>query len=324
MIESDRVLQPLAEAGAAIDRLQTYESQAQLAEAVRATWQAVDRALRLFLRGDPGAADAVRLAALSPTDLDTNRLIVALRQGERISLELAGMVTELEQAAERGVTGSVRAGDGDLALQVVRRLRSEVAGHGSSPVEPGGTPASRLDPASSPSPGVSSPDLPRRRWWPAAALFIVVVGAGIGVVVWRARPAHTEEGVAAFAAGRYDEAEQDFREAVAADSSDITALLYLARIQRRQERFPEAAATLEAAATRAPADADVRRELGSLFMDLQQPQAAVRQYQRARDLDSANALNWIGLVQALRAAGDSTAEQVLRQAPPAARAALSK
>jgi hypothetical protein len=50
MIDKTRVLRPLQEAEAAIDKLDHYEAQSDLTAALQATWQAIDRTLRNLLR----------------------------------------------------------------------------------------------------------------------------------------------------------------------------------------------------------------------------------------------------------------------------------
>jgi thioredoxin-like negative regulator of GroEL len=58
-------------------------------------------------------------------------------------------------------------------------------------------------------------------------------------------------------------------------------------------------------------------------MDLGRPTAAAQQFDRARELAPENALNWIGLIRALRAAGDPQAEVWLERSPAEVRAALT-
>src|SRR5512140_1569196 len=105
MIDAPRVLRPLSEAGDAIDRLVTYERPADLAGALEATWTAVDRSLRLLLRSDVAVPEAHRLAALAPDEMPLPKLIEALRQRNLISMELAGRIHELSQAAQRAASG---------------------------------------------------------------------------------------------------------------------------------------------------------------------------------------------------------------------------
>src|SRR5690606_68269 len=105
MTDASRVLRPLDEAEHAIHMLEEYRTTEELGRAVVETWHAVDRSLRLLLRTDPDAPDALRLAALSPTELTLDRLLDALRRRDAISIELAGSAHELERAAARSERG---------------------------------------------------------------------------------------------------------------------------------------------------------------------------------------------------------------------------
>jgi tetratricopeptide (TPR) repeat protein len=333
MIDPDRVLQPLKEEEGAIGRLDTYTSPAELADAVVAVRDAVDRSLRLLLRNDPGAPDELRLKALSAKDLPHHELLPALRRRELISLALAGSIHGLEQAADRAVADAAEATDADAARRVVEALRREVGAPSRDPAPPafvGKQPV--LDAPARPVHEVPARPVhevpPARQGRPFGYLVAVGVVALLAVVVIlfvvrNGGPSATAQGVTAFATGDYVAAEGHFQSAVRADSGDVTALLYLGRIYRRDARFRESAAVLGSAADRAPDDPDVRRELGNLFMDLERPTAAAQQFDRARELAPANALNWIGLIRALRAAGDPQAEVWLERAPPEVRAALT-
>src|SRR6476661_4464259 len=115
MTESDRALAPLNAVSAAIEKLETYRTPQELAESLQAIGQAVERSLRQLLRADTSAPDELRLAALSPSDLPMDRLIPALRKHEIISIQLAGMLHELQQAVTRAAGNDVRASDADNA-----------------------------------------------------------------------------------------------------------------------------------------------------------------------------------------------------------------
>jgi tetratricopeptide (TPR) repeat protein len=325
MIDPDRVLQPLKEEEGAIGRLDTYTSPAELADAVVAVRDAVDRSLRLLLRNDPGAPDELRLKALSAKDLPHHELLPALRRRELISLALAGSIHGLEQAADRAVADAAEATDADAARRVVEALRREVGAPSRDPAPPAFV---REQPVLDVADRAVHEVPPAREGrlfgrLVAGGLVALLAVVAILLVVRNRGPSATAQGVTAFATGDYVGAEGLFQSAVRADSGDVTALLYLGRIYRRDARFREAAAVLGSAADRAPDDPDVRRELGNLFMDLERPTVAAQQFDRARELAPANALNWIGLIRALRAAGDPQAEVWLERAPPEVRAALT-
>lgn len=325
MMDPDRVLEPLGEVEDAIRRLHVYETPAELDAAVRATVQGVERVLRRMLRADVDAPDEERVAALSPADLPVDRVVASLRGRERISLEVAGTATALFRAVERG---AVRAADADRAIEVVARLREEVealaaggAARGRGGVEPAAVPEAPAPEATVPA---RSPLLSRRWLFTGIAVTVsLAILAGLILVLARSLDREMDQGIAAFRAGRLDEAAGRF-EAVVEDAPDnVTARLYLARIYRRRGDTRAAAEQLQAAVRIAPQDADVRRELGHLLLSLGRVSAAADQYRRALEIEPDDTPSWIGLIRALRAQGDPAAETLLQQATPEARAILT-
>jgi cytochrome c-type biogenesis protein CcmH/NrfG len=153
---------------------------------------------------------------------------------------------------------------------------------------------------------------------------IVVALAALSAAWLLTRSDPLADGIAAFRAGRLGIAEGHLQEVVERDSANVTALLYLGRIRRTQGRFAEARRSLEAAARTDRNDAAVQRELGYLFLDLGAPSFAVNRFRLAQELDPAAVAGWVGLVRALRAAGDPSADEVLARAPPEARALLTR
>jgi len=325
MIESDRVLQPLDEARDAFRALTEYEDAAQLAVAISAAWQAVDRALRLLLRSDPDAPDRVRLAAFSPTDLPTDSLLQALRERDLISLELAGRVHELARAAERVRGGDVRAADADAAVAVEQQLRAEVSALAERPVREVAeqlVETRALDETPRPVPVRARRG--GRLFTVLGVTLALLVLAALALTLVLSLREQREDAFAAFRAGRMAEAESAFKAMVVDEPENATAWLYLGRIHRRQERYREAADALRRAQRLDPRDPDVERELGYLFLALDRPESAAASFRRAVELQPEERNNWIGLVLALRAAGDPGADSVLAEAPPEARALLSR
>jgi len=323
MIDPSRVLQPLDEAEDAIRRLKDYRTPEQLADAVRAVWLAVEHTLRLLLRSDRGAPDALRLAALSPVDLPTDRLIQGLRDRGLISIELGGLAHELEQAAQRAEAGQPRAADADVAQGAVDRLRAEVHALGEEPVRAAAhqTVSDRtLDEPAAPVPP------PRRGRGLLVGVAVAVAGLVlVFLIIGRLADGTADamdEAVADFRAGRLTEAEAGFRTVLERDPENVSALLYLARIHRRENRLDSAADRLREAAALAPEDADVRRELGHLFLQLGRAEEGIRQYRRAVELEPEQAANWLALIRALRAIDSPEADDWLRRAPPEVQAAL--
>lgn len=320
MIDPERVLQPLSAAGAALDKLDSYATPEELASAIDETQRAVDRALRLLLRADERAPDELRLAALAPeTPLDS--VVVGLRQRDLITLELAGAVHELGQTAARVRSGSVHAHDADIGRRAVERLRYEVSAAADAPVRAVAHEAA----GDMREPAHEVPRSEGARMSRSLVLGLVLVGITALAAAWLlTRSDQLAEAISAFEAGRMGIAEQDLELLVRDDSANVTAMLYLGRIQRTQGRYAEARAVLQTAAGLAPDDADVQRELGYLFLDLGAPRSAVTRFRLAQELEPESVAGWVGLVRALRAAGDPGAEEVLARAPPEARALLTR
>lgn len=325
MIDAGRVLQPLDAAAAAIDRLDEYRVPAELADAIEETQRAVDRALRLLLRADARAPDDLRLTALAPeTPLD--RVVAGLRQRGLITIELAGRLHELGLATERARAGDVRASDADIAREAVRMLRYEV-GAASAPVTAVAHESLTTQPLEGEAQDVPPPASVERAGvsrWLVIAGGVILAGLAIAAALLLTREDPMENGIRAFDAGRFGVAEEQLEIAVRGDSSNVTALLYLGRIRRTEGRLEESGATLAAAARRAPNDAGIQRELGYLFLDAGRPQSAVGRFRRAQELEPELVASWVGLVRALRAAGDPSADDVLARAPAEARALLTR
>lgn len=338
MIDRDRVLRPLDEARPAIEQLQEYESPAALRDALRATWHAVDSALRTLLRGAGQVPDELRLAALSRDAVSLDAVLTGLRRQDLISLHVAGRVHELGRAVARAEESEVRAADADLALETVSALRSEIMRRDVAPERTAFEPLRRgaepsLDAGPEDMEAVGGDDVvlttsggerrPLRRPIILAAAAILLVAAAAALVVLFGRSDDMDEGVAAFRAGRAGVAEQHFRAALQRDAENVTARLYLARILREQGRHEEAAGLLREAARLSPRDAAVRRELGYLFLTLNRAEQAAAQFQQSVELEPGEPLGWVGLVQALRLAGNaSAADLALGRAPAAAQAMI--
>lgn len=333
MIETDRVLRPLREAAPAIERLDTYESPAVLTEALRATWHAADRTLRMLLRSDASAPDSIRMTAMSPEQMTPESVMTELRRRDLVSLGLAGRVHELRHALERAHAGGVRASDADGAREVVRCIIEEVegaarratnaagAGVGTADVSPERAPDHDAGMVVTRSGGIGWPPRPLL----LAGVVAVLLGLAAAAVYLLHDESQMDRGIAAFRADRHEAAEQHFRAALEQDDGNATARLYLARIMRIDSRYEEAAEVLRTAAARAPNDPAVRRELGYLFLDLGRARSAVDQFRRAVEADPEDAVNWTGLVHSLRQSGDSAAAaEWLRRAPEEAREMMGK
>lgn len=325
MIEPERILQPLDGADPQIERLTSYRSPADLTDALRAVAAAVDQSLRRLLRADAAAPDDHRLGALDPAAFPHGRVVESLRSRERVSLELAGMVHELTQVARRAEAAEPRASDADLALRTVARLRTEVEDLNDRAIRAVAHHAIEERRVAEPVHAVE-PVVGRRFGGRAFALVATVVAVlvvlALAWVLTRSLDNEMDEAVAAFRGGRLGVAEEGFEQVLRDAPDNVTALLYLGRIYRRQGRFEEAAEALRRAEAAEPDDADIHRELGLLFRSLERPDLAAKEFQRAVELEPDESRNWIWLVRALRDAGDPTADEWLRRAPDEARAAL--
>lgn len=333
-------LRPLVEAAEQIRRLDDYESPAQLAAAIRVVGDAVERALRIRLRNDRAAPDAERLNALSREQLPLDAVVRSLRTRDLISMEAAGTVHEAMAAVERAEAGDARPRDADAMRAAVDRLRAELAaadGPGpdapdtasSAPTRPprvaAGAGSAGLDSNTAESEpardGAERSGARRMRW--IAAAFAAAILLGVTWVAVQGGHRDYDAALAAFRAGRMDSASAGFERVLEDEPANVTAMLYLARSQRRMGRPAEAAEVLRDAVELAPEDGDVRRELGHLFMDLDRPMSAIAQYERALEYEPEQSLNWAALIRALRQRGDPRAEELLRDAPPEVQAAGS-
>lgn len=322
-MDRDRLIEPLAAAAAALAGLETHEDPAELERVILVAWRAVDRSLRLRLRADPRAPEDLRMSALS-ADLPTTRVIEELRRLDAIPLELAGVLSELQRAARRLVDEPPRAADADIARRAVQRFRAELEAQRIAADAPAAGPA--MVDAPPPDPATSavaaSAAAPSRRLVLGAAVALVLIA--LALLVGRGMERPFDEAVRAFRENRYEAAEPMFRQILADAPEHTTAMLYLARVYRREGRIEEAAELLRSAVRVDGRDPDVRRELGHLFLQLGRPAPAAEQYQLAVELDPEQTMNWIGLIHSLREDGDPRAETLLRDAPAEVRAALGR
>jgi tetratricopeptide (TPR) repeat protein len=158
----------------------------------------------------------------------------------------------------------------------------------------------------------------------------MILGAAAGVTLITAvlamlligRKSEMEKGIDAFRDERYAIAEQHFRTALGSNGNNVTARLYLARMLRSQGRNQEVAELLKGAVGTAPRDPAVRRELGHLFLDLDQPALAIEHFRLAVEEQPDEDLNWVGLIEALYRAQDPSADEWLERAPPTVQAMI--
>jgi Tfp pilus assembly protein PilF len=325
MIEADRILEPVAPDAPPIRGLREYTNAASLGDALRGTVAAIEQSLRLLLRADRGASEQDRMRAMSQQELPFDQLIDRLRSRDRVSIQLAGTIHELRRRIETGGPAwAPGPADADRALEIVARLKREVQAIEDAPVRASAHQAVVDHPIDNEPTSEVPSDASRRNRKPLAIALVFITLALALLTILLSRDSAMEEGIAAFRAGDMTEATQHFREAVDDDEQDPTARLYLGRVYRRLNRHAEAGDQLQRAATLAPRDPDIRRELGYLFLDLRSFDASVRQFEQAVELEPGEEANWIGLVRAMRLGGDPRAEETLARAPAAARALLAQ
>ncbi len=112
-------------------------------------------------------------------------------------------------------------------------------------------------------------------------------------------PASFFDGHRHFLAGRLKEAEQAYRDAIAAAPQAANCHSNLGAILAAQHRLPEAAAAFRAALREAPADPALYANLGNALVALRQMHSAADAFQTAIDLGHDTAGNRIGLAKAL-------------------------
>lgn len=292
---------------------------------------AVEAVLRRLLRDDPGAPLELRLRALAPDELSAEEVMAALRQRDRLSLELAAAFHELLAARRRvNAGGSVAQRDAELALETAERLEREtmaaawpaaaVPSAEETLAEP--PPAAAAD---APARGARRPvSLPPREWLAAALAVVLLLAVGVWLLAGRRGP-DMQEGITLFRSGDFGRAAEHFERYARANPDDPTPRLYLARIHRRSGDFEAAAEELRRAIELAPEDAALHREVGFLLLDLGRADAAVGRFRTAVELDAESTEGWIGLYRALEASGQSAAaERILARAPADARALLQR
>jgi tetratricopeptide (TPR) repeat protein len=313
-------LQPLREVWEARLALRSpTESGSVDGSAVLAVADAVELSLRRLLRDDASQPMETRLDALTAEQLPVEDVVAALRQRDRVSIELAAAFHEAQRVRQRVVVeGQATREEAGLVGRLAERLEREVMS------APSGTMRERAEPApveSDPDP-VAAPSRrvePAVRWIALAAGVIILLVLGVWWIGDRG-DGRMDEAIALFRTGDHVRAAEAFERHAAARPQDATPRLYLARIERRAGRLEAAREQLRRGLEIAPDDAALHRELGFLLLDAGQSAAAVGRFREAVERDPDAVEGWLGLVAALRADGQpEAAERVLARAPAAAR-----
>jgi hypothetical protein len=329
-VDRESILRPLRGVAPELGALRTGDGPARARAVVRIT-QAAETSLRRLLRDDPTAPVELRLRALSADDLGVDELLGELRSRDRIPMELAAGFHELTAASHRISAGDEPTQrDCDVALGVVDSLDRHLGEHHVPPRLPDPV-VTRDDtlvhPAAGEEPARAVPTAARaRKPWGLIAAGAVVLAGLVTAALWfttLGRDKGLAEGEALYRQGSVAQAEQRFREYADRHPGEAPAHLYLARIYRQTNRFPEAQRELKAGLTADSTDARLHTEAGYLLLAAGRPADAVPRFRTAIRFDRNAAAAWGGLVRALRESGHpDQADRVLSIAPPAVRSLM--
>ncbi len=269
--------------------------------AVTRAWDAVEATLQTAVPDAPPSA---------PDRPVGQALVRALRQRDLITLDQGHALLDLLALAERARQSGVTLAEADMtaARDALARLAGAAAVAAAASGQTG-----------VPSPGAApSPAPPGPGGWSAsgsaasagpilAGLLVAVVvvgaiafalraGAGGGLIrsVSRIGSARSR-GIAAYGAGRLDEARTALRQAAVADSTDPLPHAYLGRIARETGDLTTARTELTTAVRLGPTDPTALREMGALQLATGHPELARRFYVRAVSAapDDRGAQGWL-------------------------------
>lgn len=291
--------------------------------------RAAESTLRRVLRDDPTAPVELRLRALSPDDLSSDELLAELRRRDRLPLELAAGMHELEAVSSRvaeGVEPSAR--DFEMARTVADGLERHLLSAPASPAPLMEDPV-LAEEAEAPIPAHDDATrvhaVPRDAGrnplaWVAGAAGLLAI---VALAAWAVRGnrggdlARADQFVRE---GKIAEAAQLLRGYADARPDDPEGRVRLAALYREAGRRQDALRELRAAMISRGEDAALNSELGHLLIDSGRPAEAMRAFRRALDSDKEHERAWVGLLRAMREAGmGAQAEQVRERAPLAVR-----
>lgn len=277
---------------------------------------AIESALRRWLRDSEDVPIAIRLKAQSHEELREDAVLAELRQHDLLSVEAAASIHEAFELRRRLGAGSAPAEDDErLVRRAIHRLELELQTPAPPPrpTSPNNPPEPEQTVHPVPPP---TPRVPHGRLVAIVAAVLAILAIAAVALLGRRDDPGLAEGIALFRSGAYADAASRFWRYAEANPDDATPHLYLARIHRRLGRLDLAAGEVRAAMSIAPADADVQTEVGFLLLERGEHDTAVERFRSALRVDPESASAWIGLVRALRAAGrDAAADQVLARAP---------
>ena len=291
--------------------------------------RAAESTLRRVLRDDPTAPVELRLRALSPDDLATDELLAELRRRDRLPLELAAGVHELEAISARVSEGSEPgARDFETARTVADGLERHLLS-APTPQAPIMEDPVLAEEAEAPIPihddSTRVHAVPRDGGrkplaWLAGAAGILAIVALAAWAVRGNRGGDLTRADQLVREGKIGEAAQVLRSYANDRPDDPAGRVRLAALYREAGRRQDALRELRAGMISQGGNALLNAELGHLLLDSGRPAEAVRAFRRALDADPEDERAWVGLLRAMREAGMGTqAEQARERAPLAVR-----
>ncbi|MGH7670202.1 MAG: tetratricopeptide repeat protein [Gemmatimonadaceae bacterium] len=269
----------LADARAAIIRLDPSRHPEDLAADLLEAWSAVEKALRTLLGG----------SAASGTEL-----VREARQRRFLTFDQANALAAFHAVRERtqGPDYHPTSDDVDAARRALVALNLPAAGAGERAPAAVGAPAPatgamRHQPPPLPDfapERAAAPARSRARLWAALVVLVIVGLVGGAVYYWFGGPRRdgvVNRAIAEFDAGNRDSAAADFRRALLIDPEYVVAHVYLARIARDAGNLPAANQELQLALTADPSNAIALREMGAYLYQVGNYDLARKFYVRA-------------------------------------------
>jgi tetratricopeptide (TPR) repeat protein len=227
------------------------------------------------------AAETALRSLIGSASLSGQPLIREVRQRELLTLDQAHALVEFSAAHERAQRTDYRPSNADIGAartgfqQLEAALRQERA----APAPPA---AAAVPGAVAAPPDVSAspfPVAPRRRGFPLIALIgllVLLVGIGGGIYYFAAGrgPTPLQAGIAAYSAGDRNAARNHFAEAIREDPKDADPHIYLGRMARDENDPNTAVRELQRAIELEPNNATAQREMGAHLLAQAQGQIA--------------------------------------------------
>ncbi len=273
----------------AVGRLDASRGSEDLAADLIDVWNSVEAALRTLV---------------GSSVLSGQPLIREARQRQLIDFEAANALAEFEAVHHRLQDTKYRPTEGDANAARTAFLKLDtalLAERVSGARQPAASGELKTMPAAAePTPVAVIKPPARFRVWHLAVLILVVIGLGIGAVTMFSGGGGSskslEQGVAAYRAGRREEAVSAFSKAVREDPKNVLAHVYLARMAREVGNFTLSGQELQTAIESDPKNATALREMGSNMLAQNNYEVARKFYVRAVEADTTDkmAMGYLG------------------------------